>query len=74
MNAPQKLHELGQSLCLDNITRRLLDSGTLRSCLSDYAVSGLTSNPIIFEKAIDRVRIPSSGIKRSATEIATLPR
>ena len=52
MNAPQKLHELGQSLWLDNITRGLLDSGTLKSYLSDYSISGLTSNPTIFEQAI----------------------
>jgi transaldolase len=52
MNATQKLHELGQSLWLDNITRGLLDSGTLNTYLRDFSVSGLTSNPTIFELAI----------------------
>ena len=52
MNATKKLHELGQSLWLDNITRGLLDSGTLKTYLSDYSVTGLTSNPTIFEQAI----------------------
>lgn len=48
----QKLHELGQSLWLDNITRQLLSSGTLRRYIDDFAVTGLTSNPTIFDQAI----------------------
>ena len=52
MNAPQKLHEAGQSLWLDNIHRELLTSGTLKRYISDLAVTGLTSNPSIFEHAI----------------------
>jgi transaldolase len=52
MNAPQQLHEMGQSLWLDNITRGLLDSGTLERYIREYAVTGLTSNPTIFEHAI----------------------
>ncbi len=52
MNATETLHELGQSLWLDNITRQLLDSGQLQSYIDDYAVTGLTSNPSIFDKAI----------------------
>jgi transaldolase len=52
MNAPQQLHESGQSLWLDNITRGLLDSGTLERYIKEYAVTGLTSNPTIFEHAI----------------------
>lgn len=52
MNATTELHALGQSLWLDNITRELLNSGTLQSYISDYAVTGLTSNPTIFYQAI----------------------
>ena len=53
MNAnTRKLHELGQRLWLDNITRDLLDSGTLARYIADLSVTGLTSNPTIFEHAI----------------------
>jgi transaldolase len=52
MNATQKLHDLGQSLWLDNITRDLLNSGTLKRYIDDLAVTGLTSNPTIFDHAI----------------------
>mgnify|MGYP000897735705 CR=1 FL=1 len=52
MTATQKLHELGQSLWLDNITREMLDSGQLQTYINDYSVTGLTSNPSIFDKAI----------------------
>jgi transaldolase len=50
MNATQKLHDLGQSLWLDNITRDLLTSGTLRRYIDQFSVTGLTSNPTIFDK------------------------
>jgi len=52
MNAPQHLHQLGQSLWLDNITRDLLDQGTLQEYVDDLSVTGLTSNPTIFDHAI----------------------
>ncbi len=52
MNAAQQLHRMGQRLWLDNISRGLLDSGTLECYMSEYAVTGLTSNPTIFEHAI----------------------
>lgn len=52
MKATQQLHDLGQSLWLDNITRGLLTGGTLARYISGLAVSGLTSNPTIFEHAI----------------------
>jgi len=52
MNAPERLHKLGQSLWLDNITRDLLNRGTLREYINDFAVTGLTSNPTIFDHAI----------------------
>jgi transaldolase len=52
MKPTQLLHALGQSLWLDNITRGLLSSGTLAGYIRDLSVTGLTSNPTIFEKAI----------------------
>jgi transaldolase len=52
MTATQKLHELGQSIWLDNITREMLDSGQLQRYIDEYSVTGLTSNPSIFDKAI----------------------
>lgn len=52
MSATRKLHDLGQSLWLDNITRGLLASGTLRRYIDEYSVTGLTSNPSIFDQAI----------------------
>ena len=52
MNATQQLHNLGQSLWLDNITRDLLNSGTLRKYIEELSVTGLTSNPTIFDRAI----------------------
>ena len=53
MNALQRLHEAGQSLWLDNITRPLLTSGTLRRYINEFSITGLTSNPTIFDHAID---------------------
>ena len=52
MKATQLLHNLGQSLWLDNITRDLLDSNTLRHYIDELSVTGLTSNPTIFDHAI----------------------
>ncbi|HQW21323.1 MAG TPA: transaldolase [Rhodocyclaceae bacterium] len=52
MKTTQQLHEFGQSLWLDNITRKLLTSGTLASYISDLSITGLTSNPTIFEHAV----------------------
>ena len=52
MKATQLLHNLGQSIWLDNITRDLLDSGTLKRYIGDLSVTGLTSNPTIFDHAI----------------------
>jgi transaldolase len=52
MNAATRLHDAGQSLWLDNITRSLLASGTLARYIADLAVTGLTSNPTIFDKAL----------------------
>ena len=52
MKATETLHERGQSLWLDNITRSLLDDGTIQRYIDSYSVTGLTSNPSIFDKAI----------------------
>ncbi len=52
MKATQLLHNLGQSIWLDNITRPLLDSGTLERYIVELSVTGLTSNPTIFDHAI----------------------
>jgi transaldolase len=52
MNATRILHDLGQSLWLDNITRNLLRTGTLRRYIDELSVTGLTSNPTIFDHAI----------------------
>ena len=53
MKATELLHRQGQSLWLDNITRRMLDSGQLAGYVERYSVTGLTSNPSIFDKAIE---------------------
>ena len=52
MNATQQLHQLGQSLWLDNITRPLITSGTLQRYIDQFSITGLTSNPTIFDHAI----------------------
>ena len=52
MNATRQLHDLGQRLWLDNITRGLLDSGELARYIKELSVTGLTSNPTIFDRAI----------------------
>ncbi len=53
MKATERLHREGQSLWLDNITRKMLDSGQLARYVEQYSVTGLTSNPSIFDKAIE---------------------
>jgi transaldolase len=52
MNPTKALHDLGQSLWLDNITRNLLNSGTFQRYIDEFSVTGLTSNPTIFDHAI----------------------
>src|SRR5262245_62468478 len=54
MNPTQALARAGQSLWLDNITRDLLNSGTLKRYIDELSVTGLTSNPTIFEQAIKK--------------------
>ncbi|MGA9777086.1 MAG: transaldolase [Limisphaerales bacterium] len=56
MKTTQQLHDLGQSLWLDNITRDLLKQGTLKRYLDEFSVTGLTSNPTIFDHAIKNSR------------------
>src|SRR4051794_10445800 len=53
MKTTAKLQALGQSLWLDNITREMLDSGQLQRYVEQFSITGLTSNPSIFEKAIE---------------------
>lgn len=53
MNKTEQLQNLGQSLWLDNITREILDDGTLRRYVDGFSITGLTSNPTIFRKAIE---------------------
>src|SRR5258708_33913451 len=52
MKATVKLQDIGQSLWLDNITRDLLESGTLQRYIGELSVTGLTSNPTIFNNAV----------------------
>jgi len=66
MKPTQQLHDLGQSLWLDNITRGLLDGGTLAGYIRDLSVTGLTSNPTIFEKAIGDSSFYDSAIADAA--------
>lgn len=66
MNATQQLHALGQSLWLDNITHALLTSGTLDRYIEEFAVTGLTSNPTIFENAIKEGEFYDDAIRRRA--------
>jgi len=64
----QKLHEIGQSLWLDNITHRLLASGTLMGYIQELSVTGLTSNPTIFDHAIKNSSDYDDVIRRKLDE------
>ena len=66
MNKAQQLHDLGQSLWLDNITREILDNGTLRRYMNEFAVTGLTSNPTIFDEAIGSTAAYDESIRDKA--------
>ena len=66
MTITKTLHDLGQSLWLDNITREILDNGTLRRYIDDLSVTGLTSNPTIFDEAIGNTSAYDSGIRQQA--------
>ena len=68
MKSTQQLHDLGQSLWLDNITRQLLTSGTLRRYIGDLSVTGLTSNPSIFDLAIKDSNFYDEAIRQKTKE------
>src|SRR5438552_8963824 len=68
MKATQRLHELGQSLWLDNITRVMLMDGTLRRYIAEFSVSGLTSNPTIFDHAIRNGGSYDSAIRQKTAQ------
>src|SRR5262249_51885282 len=66
MKPTQALHDLGQSLWLDNIARGMLTSGTLRRYIDELSVTGLTSNPTIFDHAISKGADYDETIRRKA--------
>jgi transaldolase len=66
MTTTKTLHDLGQSLWLDNITREILDDGTLKRYIDNYSVTGLTSNPTIFDEAIGKTAAYDKGIRQKA--------
>src|SRR5262245_9997553 len=68
MNATETLHDRGQSLWLDNITRDLLDTGTLAHYIDGLSVTGLTSNPTIFDHAIKNSSAYDAAIRRKVRE------
>ena len=68
MNPALQLHDLGQSLWLDNITRGLLESGTLSRYIKEFAVTGLTSNPTIYDQAIRSGGFYDAAIRKKAAE------
>ena len=65
MKATGKLHDLGQSLWLDNITRDLLNTGTLQRYIDELSVTGLTSNPTIFDHAIKNSAAYDAAIRKN---------
>ena len=66
MKPTRQLHDLGQSLWLDNITRELLDNGALHRYIEDFSITGLTSNPSIFDGAIASGKAYDAGIGEKA--------
>jgi len=64
----QQLHDLGQSLWIDNISRQTLRDGSLRKLIDEYSVTGLTSNPSIFEKAMGEGDAYDEAIGRMARD------
>jgi transaldolase len=68
MKATRILHDLGQSLWLDNITRNLLRTGVLRRYIDEFSVTGLTSNPTIFDHAIKNSSDYDDAIKSKLAE------
>ena len=74
MKATQLLHDRGQSLWLDNITRDLLDKGTLESYIDEFSVTGLTSNPTIFDQAIKKSATYDPAIHRCSSRVRRVRR
>src|SRR6201993_785362 len=72
MKATQLLHDEGQSLWLDNITRDLLDSGTLKRYIDELSITGLTSNPTIFDHAIKNSATYDSAITKKLKKGASV--
>ena len=68
MKATQQLHDLGQSIWLDNITRDLVTSGTLKRYIDELSVTGLTSNPTIFDHAIKNSTSYDAAIREKLKE------
>jgi len=68
MKATQALHDLGQSLWLDNITRDILDNGTLQRYIDELSITGLTSNPTIFDHAIKNSKSYDSAISEELSK------
>ena len=68
MKATQLLHDLGQSLWLDNITRGLLTGGTLKRYIDELSITGLTSNPTIFDHAIKNSTAYDAAIRKKIKE------
>jgi transaldolase len=72
MKATELLHNLGQSIWLDNIRRDLLDSGTLKRYIDELLVTGLTSNPTIFNHAVKNSTAYDAAIREDTTRAADL--
>ncbi len=68
MKPTRQLHDLGQSLWLDNISRGLLTSGTLRRYIEEFSITGLTSNPSIFDHAIKNSNFYNDAIRQKMKE------
>lgn len=64
MKPTKALHDLGQSLWIDDITRDMLNSGTLKKYIDEFSVTGLTSNPTIFDNAVSKSQSYDTEIKR----------
>jgi transaldolase len=68
MKPTRQLHDLGQRLWLDNITRELLSDGTLRRYIDEFSITGLTSNPTIFDQAIRGGHVYDTSIRQKTWE------
>jgi transaldolase len=71
MSSTKALHDLGQSIWLDNITRDMLDDGTLKRYIDTLSVTGLTSNPTIFDEAIGKTKVYDKAIRQKAESAAS---